>query len=238
MSKIEKQIKTVAKKRFKKEHYKRFIYGFGDGKRIRPLLMKKICERFDKEFDLLIEMAAAVEILHYASLVLDDIIDKDSVRRGKKSFHKEFNLNEAILFGNLFATTSFEIVLQSDYSRELRIPFVKTLKDMVEGQLMELEGSIKDMKSYLKYVRKKTASFFSLSTQIPLLVFELKDKKTLNFAESFGIAFQIANDLAKREKEKYTILSYLSRKEAEKFLRGKLKYLNSLNIVDTKELGL
>lgn len=109
---------------------------------------------------------------------------------------------------------------------------------MIGGQLMELEGDVKDFKTYLRYIQKKTASLFLLSAKIPFLVFGLKDKKILNFAKEFGIAFQVANDLSKREKEKYTILSYLSRKEAESFLGEKLRYLNSLNIVDTKELGL
>lgn len=238
MKKLEEQIKLTAKKRLKKEHYKKFIYSFGSGKRIRPLLVRKICERFDKKFDSLIELVAAVEILHCASLIFDDIIDRDTMRRGKKSFYRKFNLNKTILFGNLFAIVSFEIVMKNKHSKKVRVPFVRTLKEMIEGQLMELEGSIKDMKSYLKYVKKKTASLFLLSAQIPVLVFELKNKKILNFVEEFGVAFQIANDLAKREKEKYTILSYLSPKEAEALLAKKLKELNSLNIVNTKELGL
>ena len=237
MKKIDRQIKAVAKKWFKKEHYKKFIYSFWGGKRIRPLLMRKICKRFDKKFDSLIEMAAAIEILHCASLVLDDIIDRENTRRGKKPFYKKFNLNEGILLGNLFALTSFEIVIENNHSRELQIAFVQTLKEMIEGQLMELEGKIKDIESYLKYIKKKTASLFLLSAKIPFLVFKLKNKKILNFAKEFGIAFQIANDLSKGEKEKYTILSYLPRKGAEKLLREKLRYLNSLNLIDTKELG-
>ncbi len=238
MIELDKQIQAVAKKRFKKEYYQKFIYSFGDGKRIRPLLIKKICERFDKKFDSLIEIVAAVEILHCASLVLDDILDKETVRRGKSPFYKKFNLNKGILLGNLFATTSFEIVIENNHSKELQIDFVKTLKDMIEGQLMELEGDIKDFKTYLRYIQKKTASLFLLSAKIPFWVFGLKDKKIFNFAKEFGIAFQIANDLDKREKEKYTVLSYLSRKEAENFLRKKLRHLDSLNIVNTKELGL
>lgn len=237
MRKLDRQIKAAAEKWFKKGHYKKFIYSFGSGKRIRPLLMKKICERFDKKFDSLIEIAAAIEILHCASLVLDDIIDLENIRRNKKPFYKKFSLNEGILYGNLFATTSFEIVTENNHSKELRIAFIKTLKEMIEGQLMELEGEIKDAKSYFKYIKKKTGSLFLLSAKIPFLVFNLKDKKILNFAEEFGIAFQIANDLSKGEKEKYTILSYLSRKEAEKLLGGKVRYLDSLNIIGTKQLG-
>lgn len=238
MRKLDKQIQAVAKRRFKEKHYQKFVYSFENGKRIRPLLIKKICERFDKNLDSLIEIVAAVEILHCASLVLDDILDKETVRRGKNPFYKKFNLNKGILLGNLFAITSFEIIIENNCSKELQISFVKTLKDMIEGQLMELEGDIKDFKTYLRYIQKKTASLFLLSAKIPFWTLGLKDKKILNFAKELGMAFQIANDLDKREKEKYTVLSYLSRKEAEKFLREKLRYLNSLNVINTKELGL
>ncbi len=231
---MDKELRDFVKERLSSEYLDRFFYCYDSGRRIRPLLMQKICEKFGKDFDNIKYAASAVEILHSASLIHDDIIDKDGLRRGHSSFHKQFSVREGILCGDLFATIAFEIMVEY-YPKSVQVAFTKTLREIVEGQLMEMLG-IDDKETYFDYIKKKTASLFYLCVNIPNIVFGLNNKNMLNFGSEFGMAFQIANDLKKKVKEKYNILSFMTRKEAENILIEKLNYLDSLGIINTKDL--
>jgi len=232
---MDKELKDFVKSRLATEYLNKFFYCYDSGRRIRPLLMQKICEKFQKDFNNIKYASAAVEILHSASLIHDDIIDKDSERRDHTTFHKQFGIREGILCGDLFATLAFEIIVEY-YPKKVQLAFTKALRQIVQGQLMEVSG-IKDKETYFDYIKKKTASLFYLCVSVPSIMFGLNNKNVLNFGSEFGMAFQIANDLKKKVKEKYNILSFMTRAEAEKLLNEKLKYLDSLGVMNVKELG-
>jgi geranylgeranyl pyrophosphate synthase len=232
---MDREILDIAEKFLKPPHLKRFLYSFEGGKRVRPLLIKKICEKYGKDFQSLIKESAAVEMLHCSSLIHDDIIDKEGERRGKKPLYKEFSLEEALLLGDLIAMTSVEIFLESNAS--LREEFFHAVREMIEGQLMESMGEVKDISSYMKYIEKKTASLFVLCAKIPLHTFKLGNG-ILEFSREFGLAFQISNDLKNKGKEKFSILNFLPREEAESLLREKKDRLKKMDILDPEELGL
>ncbi|MFH1978162.1 MAG: polyprenyl synthetase family protein [Candidatus Aenigmatarchaeota archaeon] len=232
---MREEVEKFLLERLKGEYYEKFQYSYDSGRKIRPLMMQKICERFGKDFGNLSTAAACVEIVHCASLMHDDIIDQDDERRGKPSFHKKFGLREGVLYGDYFATLSWELASEH-YPKPIQLAFIRTMREVIEGQIMEVKG-VNTIEEYLEYIRKKTSSLFYLSAAIPALMFDIKNKNIQIFGREFGIAFQIANDLKKKAKEQFTILKFMSRKEAEKFLRDKITYIDSLNIVNTKTLG-
>src|SRR6056297_163252 len=72
----------------------------GEGKRIRPVLLLLVGTSMDKSVDELMPAALAIEILHTFTLVHDDIMDEDDMRRGQATIHKKWNANTAILSGD------------------------------------------------------------------------------------------------------------------------------------------
>lgn len=232
---LDQELQDFVKTRIPAEYIKKFFYSYDSGRRIRPTLMKQVCEKYEKNFDNIKNAASAIEILHSATLIHDDIIDDDTERREHATFHKQFGVREGILCGDLFATVAFEIMLEY-YPKNVQLAFTRTLRDTIQGQLMEIVG-INDKETYLNYIKKKTASLFYLCVSIPDMVFDLNNANLLNFGKEFGMAFQIANDLKRKVTENYNILSYMSRKEAEKLLEKKVAYLNSLNVIPVESLG-
>ncbi|MBU0530462.1 MAG: polyprenyl synthetase family protein [Candidatus Aenigmatarchaeota archaeon] len=232
---MDNEVNQFLRARLNDDYYDKFMYSHDSGRRIRPLMIQKICERFGKDFGSMSKAAAAIEILHCASLMHDDIIDNDETRRGKAAFHKKFSLKEAVLYGDYFATLSSELIAEY-YPKRVNQTFVKAIRQIIEGQIMEVNG-INDVDTYIEYIKKKTGSLFYLSASIPMLVFKLDNKNILNFGREFGIAFQIANDLKKKVKEQFSILKFVSRKEAERLLTERVNYINSLNILPVESLG-
>ena len=209
------EILHFMKKRLDKNYYEKFRFAFNSGKRVRPRLMKNICDHLKKDFRPLLPAAAAIEVMHCMSLAHDDIVDKAVTRRDKPAFYQKYGTNSAVLFGDLFAITAIEIFAEN-YTKEIYLEFLKTFKEMVEGQIMETENKIKDIDSYHTYAEKKTASLFVLSAKIPLIYYGINDDKILEFTKEFGLLFQISNDIAGKNDRELSILNFISNEEARK----------------------
>ncbi|GBD03716.1 Octaprenyl diphosphate synthase [bacterium HR19] len=215
ISKVEKRIEEIIKNSQRNEKiYSAILYHFSaGGKRIRPLLSLIISDIVDygkteeEEYNL-ITSASCVELLHGASLMLDDVIDNSDTRRGKPSVNA--------LFGNKIAviSASFLLGVMSDElakigNLELVRTFSHTAKVMAEGEVIELNLMINNIslntiyreqleKLYFDVIDKKTASLFSLSSSIPLILkgnsTELKHVFS-DFGRYFGTIFQIRDDI-------------------------------------------
>lgn len=229
------EILDFMKKRLDKEHYERFAYAFEAGKRIRPRMMKNVCEYIGKEFGPLLAAASAIEIMHCVSLIHDDIIDKTETRRNKKAFHKKYGTDSAVLFGDLLATISVEI-LSEKYSREIYLEFIKTFKNMIEGQIMELENKVIDKESYFEYIEKKTVSLFILCAKIPMMHYGIEDEGIIEFAREFGVLFQIANDLSGDKGNEKSILDFMSRENVLQLAKTKMERLSESEIKDPENI--
>ncbi len=221
------EILDLMRNRLSDEHYERFAYLFSSGKRIRPNLMKNICAQIDKDFDPLIAAAAAVEVMHCVSLVHDDVIDRATARRDSAPFYKKYGTNSAVLFGDLFATMSIEI-LAEEYPREIYLEFIRTFKNMIEGQIMELEGKVVDRNSYFDYTEKKTASLFVLCAKIPLLYHGMSNDSIVEFAREFGFLFQMANDI--EGEAEIGILDFISKEDTAALARRRIDHLRSMKL--------
>lgn len=169
------------------------------GKRLRPALVlvtSRAGEVGRAETD---DAAAAVELLHLASLYHDDVIDETPLRRGVPSVHNKWGNEVAILAGDfLFASGS---LLGARAGDEVPAILARALADVCEGQIAETEwvgetGRTSD--HYVETIRRKTAALFRASCELGAVTAgasPLYRPALAAFGENLGLAFQIVDDL-------------------------------------------
>lgn len=183
------------------------------GKRIRPALVLLASRAVDGSFprQSLIKLAAAVEVLHAASLVHDDIIDSAELRRHQVSLNKRFGDRVAVLAGDILYTHFFSLITALPaVSAERRFAilnlFLETTKAMCIGEIMAQEaaasGSPLPFKDYLEISSDKTASLFAACCVAAGMVVGADDAQLRSLKEfglSFGLAFQMMDDLVDQD---------------------------------------
>ncbi|MCS7144881.1 MAG: polyprenyl synthetase family protein [Archaeoglobaceae archaeon] len=168
------------------------------GKRIRPiivLLAGKIC---NGDYNKLMNLAIAVELIHTASLIHDDVIDKAETRRGNIALNRKYNPSLAILLGDWLISKSVE--LTSVYGEKVIREFSRVGMMMSEGETMDLYSN-EDFfgeKEYFECIEKKTASLFAYSAKTACEVSggsELVIDSLYRYGYNLGIAYQLVDDL-------------------------------------------
>ncbi|MDW7989808.1 MAG: polyprenyl synthetase family protein [Archaeoglobaceae archaeon] len=171
---------------------------FAGGKRIRPLIVLlsgKIC---DGDYRKLIGLAIAVELIHTASLVHDDVIDRAKIRRNRTALHVEYDPALAIVFGDWLISKSVE--LTSNYGKEIVEESARVGMIMSEGEILDYY-STKDFfteKDYFECIEKKTASLFAYSAKIACKIVSKDDiaiQKLYEYGYNLGMAYQMVDDL-------------------------------------------
>ena len=173
------------------------------GKRIRPILTLIIGQGFGVSIEKLLPSALAIEILHTYTLVHDDIMDNDDMRRGKETVHKKWDINTAILSGDAISTLAFKLLLKTDSPNLQKIgtEFTDAMMEICEGQALDLEFENRidvNLDEYVTMITKKTARLLAMSCKIAGLIAECDDytiTELYNFAIKTGQAFQIQDDL-------------------------------------------
>jgi len=215
------------------------------GKRVRPAILLFISKHYNVKGKAPIILATAVELLHTASLLHDDVIDNADLRRGKPSFHKFWGEDITVLLGDFLYVKAINLVLKSANPYIIKA-LSKSASQMVEGEIEEVKkrGNLNlKIKEYLSILEKKTASLFSASAEIGGLLGNAPEKelKALkNFGNNIGISFQLIDDLLDiisteeelgkpilsdlREKKPTLPLIYLLRKN-ENDIRKKVKWI-------------
>jgi len=182
---------------------------FSGGKRVRPLFCFIVGELFGVKKEKLISLACAVEMIHTASLIMDDLphMDNAEVRRGKPANHMIYGQDVASLASIGLLTKAYEIVLEdpelSDVQKSKvvrKLTNVVGLEGMVGGQFVDLKYSDQFMEySTLEYIHiHKTASLFmAVGTSAGIIgdASEHELKALDDFAKNLGFAFQIMDDL-------------------------------------------
>lgn len=169
------------------------------GKRLRPALVlvtSRAGEPGRTETDL---AAAAVELLHLASLYHDDVIDETKMRRGAPSVHSKWGNEIAILAGDfLFASGS---LLGARAGAEAPAILARALADVCEGQIAETErvgDPSRSASQYVETIRRKTAALFRAACELGALTSGADDtvrQRVVDFGENLGLAFQVVDDL-------------------------------------------
>lgn len=177
------------------------------GKRLRPYLVVKSCEILGGTVKQAIPAATSVEMIHNFTLVHDDIMDNDDMRRGVLTVHKRFGLPVAILAGDVLFSKAFETIssdpnVSEKVSRALVSRLSKACVNVCEGQLLDIRMAqnpkLPSETQYTKMIEKKTAALFEVSCSMGAISANPNRKDILNlssFGKNLGIAFQIVDDL-------------------------------------------
>lgn len=200
---------------------------FSGGKRFRPKLLEAVAGALDISARKSQPAALAIELVHTYSLVHDDLpsMDDDTYRRGRLSHHVKYGEASAVLAGDSFLTSAFE-VLALHYKGEVLRRLVLALSQasgvqgMVGGQVLDCLTGYRSEDIFYKIHLLKTAKLFGFCFEAPALIAELDAKKAVTFkslGENLGLLFQLQDDMLDKEKkderEEENILSILSEAE-------------------------
>lgn len=180
----------------------RYIMGFG-GKRLRPLLTMLSYSLYKRDVDKIVSYATAVEAFHNFSLLHDDIMDKAPLRRGKATVHEKWNVNTAILSGDVMLVRVYDLFLTLDEKKlkaVLKI-FNTCAAEVCEGQQWDMEFETKSKVSevqYIEMIRLKTAVLLGFSLELGALLADAPEEERYalkEFGVNIGIGFQLKDDL-------------------------------------------
>tara|TARA_Y100000588_G_scaffold345105_1_gene392054 strand:+ start:1039 stop:1998 length:960 start_codon:yes stop_codon:yes gene_type:complete len=170
------------------------------GKRIRPTLCILTCKALSYEEENLINLSAAIELLHTATLIHDDVVDESLFRRGKQSIQSKWSDAHGVLVGDFVYSKAFQLMASLD-KRELIEELARSTNRISEGEVLQL--SLKSNqnfsdKDYFEVIGRKTAELFKASV-VTAAIAASADEVTINslhnFSYKLGIAFQIKDDL-------------------------------------------
>ncbi|MDD5766344.1 MAG: polyprenyl synthetase family protein [Candidatus Marinimicrobia bacterium] len=172
------------------------------GKRMRPILLILVGESLGASREKLFPAALAIELLHTFTLVHDDIMDKDTQRRGRPTLHIKWDDNTAILAGDALMTLAFRTLMQtkSPAISRMGVEFSQAMLEICEGQAMDMEfekRSFVDAEEYLQMVGKKTGKLLGLSCVLGALIADPASESIADLADfglKLGQAFQIQDD--------------------------------------------
>jgi geranylgeranyl diphosphate synthase type II len=173
------------------------------GKRLRPVMALMACNLFSDKIDDAIPPATGLEVFHNFTLVHDDIMDKASVRRNYPTVHSKWDVNQAIISGDVMAFIANECFLQTSANNLLRVfrVFNKAAIEVCAGQQLDLDyekAAIVSQDEYLKMIELKTAVLLAASLKIGAITGGSDDKDSgllYEFGRNLGLAFQIQDDL-------------------------------------------
>ena len=181
----------------------RLVSLFGrKGKRIRSTLLCLIANCGEKAPDVnrVAHACASVELLHLASLVHDDIIDGTDVRRGKKTAHKEWGTQVAVLVGDYVLSQSMRCVIDEEV-RSVPVIISDAADMLIVGEIMELDhcGEMTlSREMYNEIINRKTAALIEAALQVGAMLAGASDKDIQvirQYGRAIGLAFQIVDDI-------------------------------------------
>ena len=169
------------------------------GKRIRPTMGLLISKMLGGDHDQMIMLAAAVELLHTATLVHDDLIDGSLLRRGNPTLNARWSPAATVLTGDFIFAKAARLAAEINCLPLMR-RFAETLAVIVDGELTQLFSArgLINHKNYLQRIYAKTASLFEMSARAAAMISPVDDEiveAMRSFGYSIGMAFQIVDDI-------------------------------------------
>ena len=185
------------------------------GKLLRPALVLLSAKAVEGErivdTEQLIKLATAVEFVHSASLIHDDIIDDSDYRRNRITLNRQYGNKIAVLVGDIFYSQFFSILIDlkprhRDQREKLLMSFSDTTKKLCFGEIYEhkirIKGEEASIDEYLRVVEDKTASLFSVSCMSGALLNGANEDTCLALSQyglNLGYTFQIVDDFIDRD---------------------------------------
>tara|TARA_B100000927_G_scaffold3493_1_gene2782 strand:- start:395 stop:1393 length:999 start_codon:yes stop_codon:yes gene_type:complete len=229
------------------------------GKQLRPVMCLLSSKMINKDYSKLktdIYMSAALEFIHAATLLHDDVIDKGTIRRGQKSVNEIWNNKFSVLLGDFMFSKSFQLMTKGKSIKAME-HLSEVSSKISEGEFLQLsnENNINLKKTeYIKIISLKTAELFGAALKIPAVLTGKKNQEIDNLYRlgvNFGIIFQIVDDALdyfgdkKTGKEigkdfmegKVTLPIILLLRKVSKYNFIKLKKIFTKNIRDQKDFN-
>ncbi|MBQ8224713.1 MAG: polyprenyl synthetase family protein [Bacteroides sp.] len=207
------------------------------GKMMRPMLVLLTAKLYGKVNQSTLHAAVALELLHTASLVHDDVVDESNERRGQPSVNAAFNNKVAVLTGDYMLSTA---LMQVGMTRNFEIfDVVSQLgQELADGELLQL-SNVSNMQfsidTYFEIIRKKTAVLFEACTKsgaLSVISCDEMVEKARKLGEYIGLCFQIKDDIFD-----YYDNSAIGKPTGNDMLEGKLTLpvLYALNVTRDEE---
>ncbi len=213
--KVEPAIVEVLKEYVSKKNYRLLTYTIASGgKRIRPALAISSCRLLGGSIKDIIYPAAGLEILHNYSLIIDDMIDNSELRRGKPTAWINFGRSIAHCIGMDYAASIFGAANKSKYPNEISQTFIRTLKILVDGEILDIlfEQSGREdepfiarnryynikKNDFIEMISGKTASLVQASCEVGGICAGASEKEIeylKRYGFNLGMAFQISDDI-------------------------------------------
>jgi len=165
------------------------------GKRVRPMVALLSCEAAGGSAQEALDFAVGIELVHSASLVVDDVIDDSDTRRGTDSAWAAFGYGPAIITSDGLLGEAFSLFLADERATEV---VAQAMVDLGEGEAIELAAVPETGEEYLRLARRKTGALFRAAAQLGAVAADADDETIDAFgeyAERVGIAFQIRDDV-------------------------------------------
>jgi octaprenyl-diphosphate synthase len=170
------------------------------GKRLRPMLTLGCAQLCGYSGSRHIALATAVEFIHTATLLHDDVVDASDLRRGRDTVNAVWGNKPAILVGDFLFSRSFELMVADGSLRILEI-LSRASSIIAEGEVLQLmtQNNLRTTESsYLEVIRAKTAELFAAASRIGAVMAERPDEEEEaldRFGRNLGIAFQLVDDM-------------------------------------------
>lgn len=165
------------------------------GKRVRPTLTLLVCEALGGNPEDALDYAAGVELVHTASLVVDDIIDRSAVRRGAPSTWAAHGHDAALVTSDGLLGEAFALFSADPRAMEV---VADAMVELGEGEATELVAQPTSEAEYMDLARRKTGALFRAAAQLGAVAAHA-DERTIeavgDYAERVGIAFQLRDDV-------------------------------------------
>ncbi|MEZ5457138.1 MAG: polyprenyl synthetase family protein [Lysobacteraceae bacterium] len=170
------------------------------GKRLRPMLVLLAARALGYQGDAHVQAAAIIEFIHTSTLLHDDVVDESDLRRGRKTANALWGNAASVLVGDFLYSRSFQLMVELDSMRIMRI-LADTTNAIAEGevlQLLHVHNPDTDEAAYLRVIERKTAVLFAAATRLGAVLAGADDaveQAMSEFGLTLGYAFQIADDV-------------------------------------------
>jgi octaprenyl-diphosphate synthase len=174
----------------------------GGGKRLRPLLVFLSAKALgaDTKSELVIDLAATVELIHTATLLHDDVVDESALRRGRATANAEFGNAASVLVGDFLYSRAFQVMVGTGKMHVLALLSEATNR-IAEGEVMQLMalGNLSLTEAdYMRVIEAKTAKLFEAAGALGAIAAgapAATERALAEYARRLGVAFQIADDV-------------------------------------------
>ena len=171
----------------------------GSAKRLRPLLTIAAARLAGARDDSCLKLAAAVEFIHTATLLHDDVVDSSELRRGKVAAHLIWGAPSSVLVGDFLFARSFELMVEAGSMQALEI-LARASRVIAEGEVLQLTRAhdldlTQDI--YLEIIKAKTAELFAAAAEAGAVAAGAppeRCKALRKFGQDLGLAFQLVDD--------------------------------------------